>query len=532
MKTNTLSEHNNLQIENETGTSPKKHVMFKIGKYIAYAIFLIIVIVLLLGSFIFLRHRQLCSYQPLVQQSKVIQKSDQELCPNLLASDKWGQILKNSFNFNVVAGLNVNPKYDSTSLTTEQQKDKSCEDPLDPVCWVSGNKPDLKQTNGFTNVFIAGTDSNNAERSNLQNTDTMMLISLNHNTGDLLYISFPRDLYVDYERPNGLDVSYKLNAVHAIDGVEGLNGVIEQITNKPIHYYAYVNLDIFTKIIDKLGGVTITLEEKFEDRYPCAEVPSNRECKNVAYMGGAYGLFEFPKGENTFDSFEALVYSRARKLSSDYERAGRQQKLVNAVLKQAINNDKPITEKAKLYLDLYKIFKDEVKTNVQLKDAAGLLSIFDDLNTDAAKVVVDTELKNGELVEHLGILPKVGWSIGFTDRSYQDFRNYINQIWNYLPYYVERPKIHIINARTDKIPENHPLQKYLTGKIPYVEVKQTSTETNYSGTRIYDLSNGQMRNVVKDIKSRLPNALLYNAAIEGITQSEFKEDIVVIFGEK
>ena len=69
----------------------------------------------------------------------------------------------------------------------------TCTNILNPECWTDAFKPQLKQTNGYTNVLILGLDTR--PNGSLLNTDSIIVGSYNHNTRKTMLISIPRDFY-------------------------------------------------------------------------------------------------------------------------------------------------------------------------------------------------------------------------------------------------------------------------------------------------------------------------------------------------
>ncbi len=511
----------------ESETKEKKWRVKKIFIIFSLSILSIVILVTVFGGVVFLRYRQLCSYNALIEQGWLEQTDTTDFCPNILDSKSWGTIIAKSFNLGISNSLKP-----AENSNFGDPNSETCDDPLSPICWVSGSAPELKSTDGFTNFLIVGVDGGrDGVNFGLQNTDTIMLASLEKATGKLIFISFPRDLYLNYQRPNGVNTAYKINAVYAIDGVEGLAGVIEQLTQRTIHYYGFIDLRIFEDIITTLGGVDIVLDEPFKDRFPCAEVPSDRECPNPVYFfDGQYGLFEFPAGPNNFDAFEAMVYARSRKTTSDFDRAARQQNLIKATLRQVLNDESPLNEKVSIYLDLYSLFKEKVETNIEIEDVAAVFALAEKLDSAAVSLVVDNNIGGpGALIKTLGILPDVGWSIGFIDTTHKQFQNYVDSIWNNLAYYIDKPKVLFVNssgkALTEKelapIVENNNFVTYRIDK---------SSETS-ALTKLYDFTDGEKVGTLYDIQSKLPGSLVFDSDIDGIIQSDYQEDILVIVGE-
>jgi LCP family protein required for cell wall assembly len=493
-------------------------------KYTLISLFTLVIFALVLGGYSFLKQRQLCTYQQLVEQGLINYSGDTALCPNMFDTGDWGKILSNAFNFNLLAKVEAKEinYLDLPEVTT------TCTDQLNPLCWLKGTKPTLKETGGYTNLLLVGVDTAPGSRSGLKNTDSLMLVTLDNTSGRILLTSFPRDLYVSYTTPGKRFVSSKINAIYASYGIAGLTGAIQQITAREVHYYAFIHFETFVKLIDKFNGVDINLAENFADVYPCSELPAGYVCPKKRFVGdGQYGLFEFPAGWNHFNSTEALVYARARKYSSDYKRAGRQQQVLKAVLDGALKQKGSISDRLRTYLELYNLFTNDVVTNVGVNDIAAVVSLMDKMSGNVAKVVADPNLGGPGRLIYVENRDPV-----FRDKSYKQFQNYVSNIWKFLPYFVEQPNILVINASGAEITAEMSLYKLLNNGNPYWKVTEKKTEQAVSGIKLYDLSNGSKSGSLRDLQKSLPGSLIYNSTIDDVKQTDQKEDIVIIWGKQ
>jgi len=156
-------------------------------------------------------------------------------------------------------------------------------------------------------------------------TDTMMIVSLKPKTNEIALISVPRDLYVtlpDSQTKGKINEAY----AHGYKSGEWKGGLksskqeIEEVTGLPIHYVVSVDFNAFKEIIDTLGGVTVHLDKPFVESVPFEE-----------------GSISLPAGDNTLNGQKALLYSRARYSSSDFDRAKRQQQVLVAVKDKALS---------------------------------------------------------------------------------------------------------------------------------------------------------------------------------------------------
>lgn len=193
-----------------------------------------------------------------------------------------------------------------------------------------------KQSN--LNFLILGLDqvSNRGEATTL--SDTIMLLSLDTNTGQLRAISLPRDLW---NQP----YQTKINALYVYgqkrDPKNPTNfpqQVLEEMTNIKIDYTFITTLNQISRIIDLVGGIEVDVEQGFIDhQFPRSDV----DVTTVTDPEKLYQTVEFEKGPQIMSGPRALKYIRSR-MSTDAEgndiaREKRQQQVIISLIKQLKN---------------------------------------------------------------------------------------------------------------------------------------------------------------------------------------------------
>ncbi len=184
------------------------------------------------------------------------------------------------------------------------------------------------------NILLAGIDSNQYRSHAL--TDTMLLVSVDQQTGDVALVSFPRDI-ARFPTPDGKTFRGKLNSVMSYadshselypdGGMAALTAQIGYLIGAPVDYYASVDLDGFSKLIDRVGGVTVDVTTAIDD-------PSYGGWNQPGRIG-----FQLSAGRHTLDGATALAYVRSRKGigDSDFGRARRQQQLLVALERKLVD---------------------------------------------------------------------------------------------------------------------------------------------------------------------------------------------------
>jgi len=138
-----------------------------------------------------------------------------------------------------------------------------------PLVAAAGQDPSLPAWTGTdrVNVLLLGIDSR-PDSSTTQNTDTMIVLSLDPVNKTAAMLSIPRDVYID--RP-GVLVD-KINAAYAFGGPDLSRKVVEDLLGIRLNAYALVNFDAFTKIVDSVGGVIVAVRRPVRDEsYPTTD---------------------------------------------------------------------------------------------------------------------------------------------------------------------------------------------------------------------------------------------------------------------
>ncbi len=168
------------------------------------------------------------------------------------------------------------------------------------------------------NILLIGADK---AKGGASRSDSIMIASVNRKTGKITVVSILRDTHVDVPGHS----ESKINAAYAWGGANLLIQTIEQNFGIKIDDYATVDFEMFTALIDGLGGIDV---EVTEDE---ADYINNRH---------KYGKEEkpetVPSGENVhLTGYQALWYARIRKLDSDFNRTERQRKVIAAIMEKA-----------------------------------------------------------------------------------------------------------------------------------------------------------------------------------------------------
>jgi LCP family protein required for cell wall assembly len=117
--------------------------------------------------------------------------------------------------------------------------------------------------------------------------DSIHLVVLDTAKRRGISIGFPRDSYVPIPG-RGTD---KINSAMSSGGPPLLIRTIERLTGIGVDYYALTSFDGLTDLVNKVGGVTVGVDQNLQDRFSGAN---------------------FRKGTQRLNGAQALAYSRAR----------------------------------------------------------------------------------------------------------------------------------------------------------------------------------------------------------------------------
>ncbi len=231
------------------------------------------------------------------------------------------------------------------------------------------------------NVLLIGVDA--ARAGQRGRSDTMMLVSVGMNQGDIRIASFLRDLYVSIP---GVGKT-RLNAAYHYGGAELLKQTLEKHFGVTVDRTVAVDFQALSDVVDAVGGVEIEVDEKERihlnqllDDYPAS---AKLEAPGLQRLTGP----------------QALCFSRIRKIDSDFQRTSRQQTVIAAML-----HELPKLGKWELFKLAVRTL-GKVETDLTLGDLSKLLPLvgkLDAANMRTAHVPFDgmytDETVNGMMV--------------------------------------------------------------------------------------------------------------------------------------
>lgn len=257
----------------------------------------------------------------------------------------------------------------------------------------------VQETNGVTNILLAGVDGNYIDKGN--RSDAMMILTIDSKNNDIRLTSLARDTYVDIPGYS----TEKLTHAYAYEGPSLLLQTISNNFGINIDKYAVVSFESFARIIDIIGGVEIDVLDR-----------------EVSHIPGVSSI-----GKQTLNGEQALAYSRIRYADSAYQRDNRQRTVIEASYNKLLENF------SSDFMDVGNSILAYTKTNMSPMEIFGLANKvikINDSDFDQMEFPLE-EHRNGHIISK-----EKGWVIEW-DKDYNkeqlnkfifDYENYNKDI--------------------------------------------------------------------------------------------------------
>ncbi len=202
---------------------------------------------------------------------------------------------------------------------------------------------------GYLNVALFGVDAEtDSQLYKNSRSDSIMIASINLDTGDIKLVSVYRDTYLNI----GTDKYIKCNAAYSYGGAEQAVKMLNMNLDMDIEHFVTVGYKGLSEVIDGLGGVYIDVDEtelKHINNYQHG-IAETLKCDYIPVQNTGYQLL---------NGIQATAYCRIRYGGGDdFKRTSRQREVIKAIEEQA--------KKADL-VTLTKVFNDaidDIYTNV------------------------------------------------------------------------------------------------------------------------------------------------------------------------
>ena len=210
---------------------------------------------------------------------------------------------------------------------------------------------------GYQNIALFGVDSTSGALTKNTRSDTIMIASLNQDTGECKLVSVYRDTYLNLSN----DSYNKCNSAYAKGGPMQAINMLNMNLDMNIKDFITVGFAGLSNTVDALGGIMIDIDD-VELKHI-----NNYQKTMASDMGRSYTPVE-STGYQLLDGLQATAYCRIRATAGDdFKRTARQRTVLKAIEEQA--------KKADL-ATLTKVFNDcigDIYTSIDSKDIMTLL---------------------------------------------------------------------------------------------------------------------------------------------------------------
>ncbi|MBQ9016865.1 LCP family protein [Candidatus Saccharibacteria bacterium] len=345
---------------------------------------------------------------------------------------------------------------------------------------VSDTYVDLKtDKNGRTNILAFGTSGWTMEDETHDGaalTDSIMVISIDEEAGDVAMVSLPRDLYLGTTctSTGKINEVYWCNNIDDTDekgGATALAEEVEKILGIDLQYYVHLNWAALVQVVDTLGGITVTVDEDINDY----------GWTNIVMEAGV---------PTTLNGEQALGLARARHgtESGDFTRAASQQKILVALKERILEQGISLTDA----IGILNALGDNVRTSFTMEEIKSVYhaSTTIDFSTMRSISLLDqgdgTSLVTTSSFDPSGLGYEVSFVVPAAGRyNYSDIRAYTKEQLSSDPIVRESPKVLVLNGSGEVGVASAEKSKLEADGFNYVSVGD-APEGYWEGTKIYD----------------------------------------------
>ena len=183
---------------------------------------------------------------------------------------------------------------------------------------------ETKVNDDIFNILLIGTDERTTHYSKSARSDSMILVSINKKLRTVRLVSLERGIGVpilagEYQGQYDL-----LTHIFRWGGADLLIDTVEHCFKIEVNHYVRLNFAAVKKIVDVIGGIDMELSER--EAYGLNEWAVGKDMK-------------VSPGNNRLDGNTALRFARLRWIDSDWQRVGRQRKVILAVVDELKNSN-------------------------------------------------------------------------------------------------------------------------------------------------------------------------------------------------
>ncbi len=254
------------------------------------------------------------------------------------------------------------------SVTNTHDSDELHADMKDELDKIEQEKENV---NGIFNIMLLGVDNSGVKGdtstyATAQNTDTMIVVTVNEKTKKIVLTSLMRDSCVQIQNRYGNTVINRLNTAYVYGGYKELFATVERNFGIETNKFVQVDFSSFIDIVTLVGGVDVYVTEAEAVEMNNVMVGINEV---LGHKWNADKLKNTAAGVKHLNGKQALAYARIRYVAgSDFGRTERQRKVIMAVAGQL--KTLSVTELNNLLTTML----SKVKTNLTQAECTDLMA--------------------------------------------------------------------------------------------------------------------------------------------------------------
>ncbi len=185
------------------------------------------------------------------------------------------------------------------------------------------NDGSARNLTGYENIALFGVDSRDGSLKKDARSDSIIVLSINHDTKKIKMLSIFRDTCVKVPE-YGLT---KACHAYAYGGAELAMSTLNMNFDLNLTEFATVDFGVMADIIDDVDGIDIDLtQEELDVINPLIDEQNNVTGSNSEHLS--------EPGLQTLNGTQATAYARIRKIDSDYKRAERQRTVLTKIFEK------------------------------------------------------------------------------------------------------------------------------------------------------------------------------------------------------
>lgn len=420
-----------------------------------------------------------------------------------------------------------------------------------------------KDSNGRTNILVFGTEGWIMDRPELYDggdlTDSMMLISINQDTGDAKAVSLPRDLktstctasgklnevyYCNYSEVytkinSGQKVSNEEKQKYEKKAAEALMQKFEEILGVKVHYRVHVNWQAVVQVIDAIGGIDVVFtygNQTWKGDEITIKTTDERGIADMSYDYIHYN-FEYKNGKvYHLDGKKALAVARARNAFGGYGASGGnfsreyfQQRIIEAMVKKARASN--LTSDLVGALKIKEAVGKNLRTNFKDTELKTLLKLADsDILTKMETISLYDTDGSGTSYLTMGMIDNISYVYPMAGvGQYDQIHDYIKKNLSGKGYVTENAKIVVLNgsdANGVAKNERNDLEDEGFTVTQAANAPEKDDLRGFDGIKVYQV-NPSLTKTAKALKKR------YNVKLNTKIPDSLKEydcDFIVVIG--